>query len=303
MLRGLIAILVVLSCQSCFLFTDDPGPDPVNVDPLPEFLSTPSSYIIAKGPIDEGSGMVASQSMPGNLWVITDGNTSAKLHLISNIGAYLGAIDLWPATNRDWEDIADGPGPEEGVNYLYIADTGDNAENYGTYKIVRMKEPSGITDGLQTDIISFKYEDKSGLDVEAMFVDPATKDIYLVSKRQLFAVRLYKLTYPYSTEVENVATFQGSIPLNFITAADISKDGKQIMLKNYDAVYYWRLKENETIPEALSRSRDVGAPYFVEPQGESLCFDNKDSGYYTLSERAYNEPEVSLYYYQRKTEE
>lgn len=244
--------------------------------------------------------MVASQSMPGNLWVINDGNTKAALHLLSNTGVYLGSIDLWPSVNRDWEDMADGPGPEEGVNYLYVGDIGDNAEVYGTYQIYRMKEPGGLVDGIQQDVISFRYEDRSnGLDVEAMLVDPRTKDIYLISKRQLFTVRVYKLPYPQSITEENVAEFQGVIPHSFITAADISKDGRQLMIKNYDAIFYWRLSENETVFEALRRNRDVGLPYYPEEQGEALCFDYNDSGYYTLSERLDN-PTGTLYHYERK---
>ncbi|KPM48902.1 PE-PGRS family protein [Jiulongibacter sediminis] len=299
--KALLYISIAFLCQSCFLFTG-PTPDPPGAteEPLPEFLSTPSSFSVERGKVDEASGMVASQSMPGNLWVINDGNTKAALHLLSNTGNYLGSVDMWPSVNRDWEDIADGPGPEEGVNYLYVGDIGDNAEVYGTYQIYRMKEPVELVDGIQQDVISFRYEDRSnGLDVEAMLVDPRTKDIYLISKRQLFTVRVYKLPYPQSITEENVAEFQGVIPHSFITAADISKDGRQLMIKNYDAIFYWRLSENETVFEALRRNRDVGLPYYPEEQGEALCFDYNDSGYYTLSERLDN-PSGTLYHYERK---
>ena len=304
MFRLFSALFLLMVSQSCFLFQGGGVviPPVVEEDPLPEFLSTPSSYPIKPGNINEASGMVVSHSILGNLWVIEDGGNTSSVHLLSNIGEYRGRIDL-PIINRDWEDLAFGPGPIDGQNYLYIAETGDNANVYGGYSIHRLKEPTSLADkdlGLET--IYFKYSDRSSIDVEAMFVDPKTKDIYLISKQQFFSVRLYKISYPYDVKIENTANFIGTLPHSTITAADISSDGTQLMIKDYNAVFYWRLKEFETIFEALSRTRDVGAPYYVEPQGESLCFDAKDSGYYTLSE-IYNASEVNLNYYQRKVNE
>lgn len=304
MKKALGYILLLISLESCFLFTGGgPGPKPVpDPDPLPQFLETPALYPIQKGLIDEASGMVASTTMPGNLWVEQDGNTSSAIHLLSASGQYLGKIDTW-AYNRDWEDMADGPGPEEGVNYLYLGDIGDNSQNSEIYSVFRFKEPTSLNENYPAhEEIRFRYADQpSGWDAEAMFVDPLTKDIYIITKRQLFSVRVYRLVYPYSPITENTAEFLGTIPLSSITAADISADGQQIILKNYDAAYYWRLRKDESIYEALKRTRDIGLPYYVETQGEAICFDYKEEGYYTLSERPYNTEPVNLQYYQRKT--
>ena len=305
MTRILTAFVFLIFCESCFLFSGDGGDKPpvvVPEEPLPEFLSTPASHPITPGIIDEASGIVASKSIPNSLWVIENGNRPPSLHLLSTLGEYRGKIDL-PLFNRDWEDLSSGPGPIEGQNYLYISDTGDNASVHGKYIIYFLKEPQSLDDtDWDLEAVDFKYSDREALDVEAMFVDPETRDIYLISKRQLFSVRVYKIALPYDLELENTAVFQGTIPLSFITAADISSDGQQIMIKDQNAVFYWRRQEFESIYGALSRSRDVGAPYFVEPQGEAICFDAENSGYYTLSERA-SAPQVSLNYYQRKVVE
>jgi hypothetical protein len=303
MLRFLSAIFLLMVGQSCFLFQGGGTViPPIVVEPLTAFLSTPSTYPIKLGNINEASGMVASHSIPGNLWVIEDGDNPSSVHLLSTIGEYRGKIDL-PIANRDWEDLALGPGPIEDQNYLYIAETGDNVNVHPSYTIHRLKEPTSLADrNLGLESFRFKYNDRTSIDVEAMFVEPKSKDIYLISKQQLFSVRLYKIAYPYDSSKENIANFIGTIPHSGITAADISTDGSQLMIKDYNAVFYWRLKENETIYEALSRARDVGAPYYVEPQGESLCFDAKNSGYFTLSELS-NAIQVNLYYYQRKVVE
>ncbi|AWV97811.1 PE-PGRS family protein [Arcticibacterium luteifluviistationis] len=303
-MRLLVAFVFVVVCQSCFLFQGDGPVEPVTPaeEALPEFLSTPSSFPVQPHIIDEASGIVISRSMPGHLWVIEDGLEVPGVHLLSTSGEYKGDVRL-PLFNRDWEDIASGPGPIDGQNYLYIGDIGDNADMHQNYMVYRLKEPSSLTDqNLDLVTISFKYQDRDALDVEAMFVDPKTKDIYFISKRQLFSVRVYRLTYPYSLDTQNVAEFLGTIPHSIITAADMSSDGKQLLIKDYNAVFYWRLKESETIYEALSRTRDVGAPYYVEPQGEAICFDLNDSGYYTFSELN-GTSQVNLNYYQRKVVE
>lgn len=304
MIRLFVALVFVTVCQSCFLFQGGDPVEPVNPEeePLPEFLSTPSSYPIQRGIMDQSSGIVPSKSMLGNIWVTENGNTSPSLYLLSTVGEYQGKVDL-PLFNRDWEDMASGPGPIENQNYIYIGDIGDNANVHQSYMVYRLKEPNSLTDqNLDLVTIPFRYQDRDAMDVEAMFVDPNTKDIYFVSKRQLFSVRVYRLKYPYSLDTQNVAEFLGTIPHSIITAADMSSDGKQLLIKDYNAVFYWRLKESETIFEALSRTRDVGAPYYVEPQGEAICFDVNNSGYFTLSELS-NASQVDLNYYQRKVVE
>jgi len=40
-------------------------------------------------------------------------------------------------------------------------------------------------------------------------------------------------------------------------------------------------------------------PYVLEPQGEGICFDAADTGYFTISEKALASS-VKLYFYKRK---
>ena len=101
------------------------------------------------------------------------------------------------AVNRDWEDITIGPGPEEGVNYLYVADIGDNDAVY-PYKIVyRIKEPELSEKKIEIEDIDklvFKLPDGTR-DSEAIMVDPITHYFYIISKREK-SVRLYEIKFP-----------------------------------------------------------------------------------------------------------
>lgn len=286
-----------MGLQSCFLFEKKDAPvDPVKEDPLPSFVTEPDRYPIPLGIMDEASGIVASTSEEGGVWVIQDGNRPTELHLLSTTGDVLGKLNL-PFANRDWEDLAKGLHPENQEPYLLVGEIGDNAEVYPEYNIYRFDEPKSLRETVSNvETIEFVYSDGLSHDAEALFAAP-NGDIYVVTKREL-NVKVFKLSYPQNTQDRNTAELLGRIPLWFITAGDISLDGKEILLKNPEVIYYWRLQENETIFEALSRGRDVSPTYQPEAQGEGLCFDVGSNGFYTLSERPDGQTEpVSLNYH------
>ena len=76
--------------------------------------------------LGEVSGMVASRSNPGFFWVHNDSGDEPRIFLIDKELNIKMTCSLEGATNRDWEDIAIGPGSVDGKNYLYIGDIGDN---------------------------------------------------------------------------------------------------------------------------------------------------------------------------------
>ncbi len=42
---------------------------------------------------------------------------------------------------KDCEDVATGPGPIKGKNYIYLGDIGDNAEKRRYISVYRFEEP------------------------------------------------------------------------------------------------------------------------------------------------------------------
>ncbi|UBM57996.1 PE-PGRS family protein [Marinilongibacter aquaticus] len=299
MFRQFLVLVLAMTCLSCDWFSD-PSPNPRNE--LPSFSSTPTMVPISPGPLNEASGMVSSLNFPGALWLINDSGNNTDVHLLNADGTYMGNVKLINVTNRDWEDIAMGPGPDEGKNYLYVSNTGDNLEVYSDYSILRFPEPQSLGENINPEPIRFVYSDGKSYDTEALFVDPSSLDLYLVTKRQFYAVRLYRIAYPYSILDENVAEFLGTLPLSSITAADISKNGNEILLKDYNAIFYWKRADGESIEDALLRKRDLSLPYSKEVQGESLCFDSNDMGYFTISEKADSVDPITLNYYARESE-
>lgn len=260
------------------------------------FYITPQEFSVSNPAVNEASGIAESKVNPGYLWVEQDSGNPPDIELLQHNGTWLKSIHLASVVNRDWEDIVLSAGPKAGVQYLYIAETGDNLLVYKDYAIYRLEEPTAATDTVkQVDKIAFYYPDGSH-NAEAILVDGDTKDIYIITKVDRRS-KVYKLTYPYSTTVANKAEEVGVLTYNLAVSAAMSPSGKEIVVKTYDAIYSYPRKTGETIMQTLGKE-PVTLPYTQEPQGEAIVFSNNDSGYYTLSEKALASS-VKLYFYKR----
>ena len=260
----------------------------------------------------EASGIASSRFNQNILWTHNDSGDENRIFAMDINGNHIGEFFLNDTENRDWEDIAIGPGPMEGVDYIFIGDIGDNRSENDVKRLYRFAEPqvsmenqSSVINIDSIESISFQYED-GNRDAETLIVDPLTKDIIIISKREESAVHIYLLPFPHDTE--NVLTAQLIMTKDFypninfntsqwIVAGDISKDGSEILIKSYTDVFYFSRESNQSIFDVLNTS-GVKLPYVTEPQGEAICWDRMTSGYFTLSEEAddANQP-AHLYFY------
>jgi hypothetical protein len=261
------------------------------------FELKPFSVTVVPGQVDEVSGMVASKSFPGHLWLQQDGGNPAELILMDDKGAVKKRIPIKSAYNRDWEDMAFGKGPSADSNYIYIAETGDNSQVYPSYSIYRFTEPTLNTDTIRNfDKINFKYPDGSH-DAEAIFTGK-NGDIFIITKRDSVS-KIYKLPFPHNTSTVTTVTAVGQLTFSGVTGAASSPSGNEILIKTYSAIYYWKLSSNENPENALQR-KPLQLGYEQEAQGEALCFLSDTGGFFTLSERPFFATSVALNYYKRK---
>ena len=188
--------------------------------------------------------------------------------------------------NRDWEDIAVGPGPK-GKSYVYVAEIGDNAGVHKSVKIYRFPEPEKLEKkiSVQSDVLKFDYPD-GAMDAESLFVDPISGDLFVVSKRDKKNT-LFRLKSSDFGKKDVVAKELVKFPFTSSTAADISQDGSKILIKNYFKIYYWDRKNSETVAQALARDPKE-LPYVPEPQGEAIGFQPDGKAFYTVSEKRFN---------------
>lgn len=288
-MRILIFVVGMLAVMSCKIG--------VSVDGA-QFSGDPTATPIQPGLIDEASGLADSRSMPGNLWIEQDSGNPAELSLIGYDGSVKGKISIPNSTNNDWEDMTIGPGPQDGKNYIYIADIGDNNAQRPTCVLYRFVEPTSLQQPISlVERINYKYPDGSR-DAEAIIVDPQTRDIWIISKRE-DKVHLYRLPYPQN--INEVTTLQayGELPFSYVTSAGISPDGTEILLRTYVQIYYWKRESGQSIADAMQKGTAKQLVAHAEPQGEAICFDKEAKGFFTISERA-SAASVNLYYYARK---
>ncbi len=299
--------------------------DPVDdIDPQIDTVETSSAFAFGESlgtvefnDLDEASGLANSRSNPDFFWSHNDSGGDPIFYLLSRAGADSGRYELEGIQNVDWEDMAIGVGPDDNLTYLYAADIGDNQAIRGNLSIHRTPEPdvsirfrtvgTGASQRqVQIDLpadttlgnietIDFVYED-GARDAEALMVDPSTKDIFIVSKREP-SVILYRLPYPQNTASMDTAERVSVLPFTQITAGDISPDGNEVILKNYLNVYRWVKTGSESIIELMATTPER-LQYEREPQGEAIAWQADGQNYFTISETANNQP-VVLFEYRR----
>ncbi|RYF64969.1 MAG: hypothetical protein EOO39_25690 [Cytophagaceae bacterium] len=252
--------------------------------------------------MSESSGVAGSLQNPGYLWTDEDSGNPAEVQLINKEGEVAGRYTLAGITNRDWEDIAVGPGPIPGKSYVYVAEIGDNQSQYPTKTIYRFPEPtlrkseSTVVETITTfDSIRLQFPDGPE-NAEAILLDPGTLDLYILSKEKTAV--LYKASYPQSLTKTTIMQRLLIMPLGSVTAAAMSPDGKEILIRSYHNLVYFTRKAGESVVDALKREpRQL--PLAEEPQGEAIGWAPDGSGFYTTSERTFffSQP---LYFYRKQ---
>lgn len=256
--------------------------------------------------MDEISGIAASRIHPGIYYVHNDSGDTSRFFAITPKGniksvIYFKGDPKEPLGVADCEDIAVGIGPAAGKSYVYMGDIGDNhaVRKYITvYRMEEQKDWIGKDSIVKANAVPvhFRYPD-GPRDAETLMIDPVEKLMYIISKRT-DSVTVYTSPLNYKANDTLVLTkrcklyFTGFRPLKWITAGDISGDGQQVLVKNYEKVYYWKRNGDEPIWKTLLR-KPQELPYKFEKQGEAIGFTPDGKGYYTTSEGVF----APIYYY------
>jgi hypothetical protein len=323
--KGLLGLLLLpaLSCKKADVATVTPKDSLVTTTPVqihfPQVYYNPSGLdttrLFDKVPVVnnltrkdllEISGVAASRINPGILYIHNDSGNPSQVYLTDASGADRGMLNFSTIGNRDWEDIAVGPGPVAGKSYVYLGDIGDNKSQYNSVFVYRFPEPDlkgAITPPVMNidsvDVIELKYPN-GPRNAETLMVDPNTKDIYITSKESNISY-IYVARYPQNIKAATVMTPVVQLLFNKATAGDISPDGTEILLRSNELIWYWKVQQGSTISATLLTQPEV-APYANnEPQGEGIGFAADGSGYYTDTEiKGYIGKLATISFYKRK---
>ncbi len=271
-------------------------------DECPQFSAGTAVGALESPLIDEASGIAVSRKNANVLWTHNDKGGSARVFAMSGDGTHLGIYNLAGASARDYEDIAIGPGPAEGRDYLYIGDIGDNDGEWRDITIYRAAEP--VVDSNQlpvvitlvdVDSITLRYPD-GPKNAETLMVDAPTGDIYIISKEWPYS-RVYHAPYPQSTNSTITLQYKSRLPWGMAVGGDISPAGNLVIVKDYSSASLWKVEDGSQPWEAFS-GPECSIPLVLEPQGEAISFNSNGCGYFTVSEDRYQ----PLYYFARDIE-
>ena len=296
----------VIDCRAESNNTVTPTVDGAN---CPTFAVVGTCGSVTNADIVEASGLAASRKNANVLYTHNDSGDGARILAISTSGEYLGTYYIGNAPAVDWEDMAIGPGPQSGENYLYIGDIGDNDKVRTSVNVIRVEEPliaadaaPGVTTLGGEEVFSLVYPDKPH-DAETLFVDSVSGDVFVVVKADSGKSPVFRAAAPLSSAgpitLELVTTLQfGTAPLEGdfnATGGDMTPDGAGIAIRTYDSAYFWGRKSGASVAEALAFT-PCALPLQDETHGEALTFAANGQGYFTLSEGK-SQP---LYFYARK---
>ncbi|WP_051041023.1 hypothetical protein [Fibrisoma limi] len=268
---------------------------------------------VKDGNLNEISGLAMSRTNSGYMWVHEDSGNPNRIYLIDSQGTTKATINL-PDANRDWEDIAVGRGPQPNTWYVYVADVGNNNLSNSVVYVYRFVEPSITGKSLPTTInlsnsavekLDFAYADGRH-NCETLMVD-TNGDLYFITKEDNGENKVsnpvkggvYRAAAGYKESGTNTLTRLSSLNILTATGGDISNNGQEVLIKNYNTVYYWKKSSSsQTIAQLLTTAPQT-LPYTEEPGGEAIGWKVDGAGYYTVSEIKNNVP-AAIYYYARQ---
>jgi hypothetical protein len=238
--------------------------------------------------LSEISGLAASRQNPDVFWLHDDGDIKS-VYAVRGSGELVARLALGEEA-IDCEDMALGLGPG-GDEYLYFGDIGDNDEDRKSVRVLRLAEPKlsrsspAQLDPEGLEILSLEYPDGPH-DAETLLLDPVSGDVLIVTKEKrragVYRASLSNWSAASAVTLERLA----SMEVDSVSAGDISRDGRWILLRREDTGWLFERRGDEPIAEALRR-KPKKVPVRGDGQkknGEAVAFHPGSSGYYTISE-------------------
>lgn len=227
--------------------------------------STGKLSIIANAPSSlEEISAAETTSKSALIWVIEDAGNKNILYGLDTSGTIKKELKITNAENKDWEDLT-----SDNFGNIYIGDIGNNKENRNTYTIYKIANPENSNVTATAEIIEFKLPKKmKEKDFEGFFLhennfylfSKETKDFKVFSVPNAIGSHKATLVSEFNLEGKN----------NKITSADISDDGKKIVLLNHEKL--WLLTDFEG--DNFFEGKITQAPFNHDTQKEGICFKN-----------------------------
>lgn len=167
------------------------------------------------------------------LWVIEDAGNKNNLYGLNAKGDIIKDISIDNIQNIDWEDLT-----SDIDGNIYIGDFGNNSKKRKNFAIYKVSKPQNAETSANAEVITFKLPtDMKSEDFESFFLYNNT--FYLFSKTHK-KCKLFKVPNQIGDhEASYISEFKLKGKNTKVTSADISDDGKIVVLLNHDKL--WKL--------------------------------------------------------------
>ncbi len=205
------------------------------------------------------------------IWTIEDSGNKNHLYAVNKNGDIVKDIKIDNAKNTDWEDLT-----SDNQGNIYIGDFGNNNGTRNSFTIYKINRPDTITFKTTAEIIRLDFpETLKNKDFEAFFL--WKNYFYLFSKDHKKCTLVKAPNQTGYQKAEIVATYNFNKKGNKITAADISADGKTVILLNHDKL--WMLSNFKG--DNFFNGTMTAVNFNHKSQKEGLCFKDNDTVYIT----------------------
>jgi len=290
-----IAVFVISAAFAgcAIVSTNENQVQPASSFGLPEKVGT-----ISSAEITESSGIAASRCQTDVLWTHNDSGGGPFVFALSPKGDKLGTWKIPDAENIDWEDIA-AYKDRSGKCYLYIGDIGDNRAERREHLVYRIAEPFASPESADStresplaaakpQELRFEYPD-SAQDAETLMVQAHTGDIYVITKHQNDAARVYRLKPDFNTDklqkaVKVAEIAVPAVPNGFLTGGDISPDGQHVIICDYLQAYEFSLPANTQNFDEIWGQKPEVVDLGTRKAGEAVCYNVDGTTIFATSE-------------------
>lgn len=244
--KGILSLLTVTSCHSGRLNV---------IANIPNSLKETSAI-----------ETVANSNL---LWTIEDSGNKNNIYGLDLNGKIVKDIDINNSENTDWEDLT-----SDAAGNLYIGDFGNNNGKRKLFTIYRVSNLN--RNKTQCNRIDFKLPKAvKSEDFEAFFL--LKNHFYLFSKSNKYTC-LLKVPNSIGTHKATFITkYKFDVKNAKITAADISDDGKTVVLLNHDKLWKITNFHDDNFFDGEISLLD----FEHNSQKEGLCFATPNTVYIT----------------------
>ncbi|MFK7833323.1 MAG: SdiA-regulated domain-containing protein [Winogradskyella sp.] len=198
------------------------------------------------------------------IWTIEDSGNRNQLVGLNAEGTVINTITITNAKNEDWEDLT---ADDEGN--IYIGDFGNNNEKRKIFRIYKVKFEDLDKTTAIANIIEFELPKKQdSKDFEAFFLYQNYFYIFSKEHKKFLVLKVPNIEGKHLAKIHSDYKLDGKN--NKITSADLSDDGKTIVLLNHDKL--WKLSGFKGADFFSGHITEL--PFEHKSQKEGICFKN-----------------------------